>query len=95
MVITMQKCIALAAEHIESINYTYPENPSDKSLTYYKGGQKQTIDTKFFDREVRYMVAGSSMSFDKNVDLQVIMATMKTWKGSDWPRTRWRWSRRW
>ena len=79
MVVTLFKAVAQAFEQIEYILYKFPENAEDKAA-YFKNGKKQQIDPKFFERPVGYMVAGSSMSFDKNIDLQVIMGTMNTWK---------------
>lgn len=77
MVVTMQKGVALAAEQIEMIGYMFPQ---DDGIKYFKGGKSVKIDPQFFQRDVRFMVSGSSMSFDKNIDLQVISQTMNTWR---------------
>ena len=76
MIITLQKGdISVAAEE-EDIVYRFPEDPGKNDIEYFKDGKKETIDSGFFERPVRYIMTGSSMSFDPSKDLNLMMNTI-------------------
>ena len=75
MIVTLQKGDAEVAKQIESIIYKFPED-INKNYGFVSKGQNQEIDPQFFERPVRYVMAGSRMAFDRNMDLAVIMQTI-------------------
>ena len=76
MIITLQKGDASVTSEEEDIVYRFPEDPSKSQFEYFKDGKKEAIDTQFFERPVRYMMTGSSMSFDPSKDLGLMMQTI-------------------
>ncbi|MGA2875348.1 MAG: hypothetical protein ABSE82_07390 [Nitrososphaerales archaeon] len=76
MIITLQKGDASLAAETEDMIYRFPEDPAKTDFSYTNKGNTETIDRAFFDRKVQYTCAGSSMAFDRQKDLQIIMQTI-------------------
>ena len=77
MIITLQKGHSSVAAEEEDISYRFPLDPSKTSMDFFgKSGNKETIDSQFFEREVRYAITGSTMSFDPQRDLQMMLQTV-------------------
>jgi hypothetical protein len=70
----MQKGDAELAEQCDKIYYQFPAKDED-AIEYYKGTDKHSINIDVFDKNVRYVMQGSRLSFDKSQDLQVAMTT--------------------
>lgn len=58
------------AEQVEKINYQYPdpEFADSDEYVYYKGGEKRTLKREIYSRDVRYVMHGSRLSFDRELD---------------------------
>ncbi len=76
MILTLQKSDELVAEQTEDIIYRFPMDYGKSEYSWFKNGESKKIDTSLLAMPVRYVMAGSRMSFDRSMDLNVIMQTI-------------------
>lgn len=79
LVLNMQKGFAFILRQIEKIDYDYPEVEGAESV-YWTAGQKRTIKREVLKGKSRHVMHGSRLSFDKSLDLQVVMQAMNIFK---------------
>lgn len=76
MILTLQKSESVVAEQTEDIIANFPLDYSKNEYSWVSGGEEGKLDRTVYSQPVRYVMAGSRMSFDRSMDLQVIMQTI-------------------
>lgn len=64
------------AEQCDKIYYQYPASDAD-TIEYFRGTTRKVVSRNVFDKGVRYVMQGSKLSFDKNLDMNVAMGIGK------------------
>jgi hypothetical protein len=77
IVINLQKADEALAEQVEKIYLQYPEKEGQETFEYYRNNKKLEVKKEIIEKNVRYVMQGSRLSFDKNSDLQIVMMAIQ------------------
>ena len=76
IVMNLQKGDEALAEQVDKLYQQYGEY-SNGRVVYWQGGQERAYGKDIFDGKVRYVCHGSRLSFDRSIDLQIIIQTIQ------------------